>query len=855
MNKMHLVSCVGLTGIAVATVAQPVRADVVKVTAVEIQPTASGTEIVLKTTPNKSPQIFTSSFGKTFVANVVNTQLEIADRNNLRQINPVKGIAAVTVSETGANSLRIVVTGETELPKVRVQQSENGLVLSATTSATTAIQPLPQPALEVAPPESETQPEGSTPQQEDTPAEDAARKPATQGDEELEIVVTGEGETGYRVPNSTTATKTDTPIRDIPQSIQVIPKEVIQDRQVTRIEEALQNVSGVTFLGNDDSRGVGFGLRGFESAPILRDGFRLYDDFDQGFPETANLERIEVLKGPASVLYGEIEPGGIINLVSKQPLDNPFYQAELQVGSREFVRPRIDISGPLTTDGSLLYRLNALYQHRESFRNYDTDAERFFAAPTLTWKISDRTDLTIALEYVDDRGFADFGTIASGNGIADIPASRVTNNPDDTITNKYFSVGYNFEHRFNENWTLRNAFRYLYYNYDYSVLALPFEFDETATLTRFFAEQESEARYYTLQTNVVGKLTTGSIKHTLLLGVDLNRSENNTLTTFGDPSPLDIFSPVYESKPAADTLPVLSDTTNESNRLGVYVQDQVALLDNLFLLAGVRYDTVDQKIINNPTADDEGSEQNQTEDAFTPRIGVVYQPIKEVSLYASYSRSFKPNNETTASGDVLKAEVGEGYEVGVKTEWLEGKLSATLAYFDITKQNVAVSDPAFPGLNFSIATGEQRSRGVELDAIGEILPGWNVIASYAYIDAEVTEDTDPDLVDNKLPGIPEHSASLWTTYEIQKGNLQGLGFGIGFNYVGEREGGLPNSFQADSFFLTNAAIFYRRDNWRFALNFKNLFDVDYIDAVGNDRIRGIYPGEPFTVIGSISVEF
>lgn len=853
MNKMHLVSRVGLAGIALAIVAQPVRADIVKVTDVEIQPTASGAEIVLKTTDDESPQVFTSSFGKTFVANVINTQLQILDRNNLRQINPVKGIAAVTVSEIGANSLRIVVTGETQLPKVQVRQSENNLVLSATTSATTATQPPPQ----LASPESDTQPEVTTPPPEVPPTEGKAQQPTTTEGEEQEIVVTGEQEDGYSVPDASTATRTNTPIRDIPASIQVVPREVIQDQQAIRIEEVLRNVSGVAFQGNDDNRGAGFSLRGFRDASIFRDGFRQFSDYsNQGSPETANFERVEVLKGPASVLYGQIEPGGLINLVSKQPLTNPLYQAELQIGSRELVRPRIDFSGPLTTDGKLLYRLNALYQHRGSFRDYDTDADRFFAAPTLTWKISDRTDLTVALEYIKDESFADFGTIAAGVGVADIPASRVTNNPDDTVTNKYFGVGYNFEHRFNDRWTVRNAFRYQYSSYDYSVLALPFEFDEAATVTRFFADQDSEARDYTLQTNLVGKLNTGSIKHTFLLGVDLNRSESDVLTLFGDSSPLDIFNPVYDQpKPDADTIPVFSDIATESNRLGIYVQDQIALLDNLFLLAGLRYDTVDQEVTNAPTAEDEGSEQNQTEDAFTPRIGVVYQPSNEISLYASYSRSFRPNDSTSASGDFLPPEEGKGYEVGVKTEWLEGKLSATLAYFDITKQNVAASDPAFPGLNFSIATGKQRSRGVELDAIGEILPGWKIIASYAYVDAEVTEDTDPELVGSRLAGIPKHSGSLWTTYEIQKGNLQGLGFGIGFNYVGEREGGLPNSFEVDSFFLTNAAIFYRRDNWRFALNFKNLFDVDYIDAVRDSRIRGIYPGEPLTVVGSVSVEF
>jgi iron complex outermembrane recepter protein len=786
---------------------------VIKTIAIEVNRSDTGIEVVIETAGGATLKANTRTEGNTLIAEIPNAVLALPEEQ-FRLDKPLEGIANITATQKDATTTELRIVGETTVPTATVLPSRTGLVLGVT------------PAVE----------------------------------EELEIVVTGDEEgSRYRVPEASTATRTNTPIRDIPQAIQVIPKEVIEDRQVTRIEEALQNVSGVTFQGNDDSRGAGFSLRGFENAPILRDGFRLYEDYsNQGFPETANLEQIEVLKGPASVLYGEIQPGGVINLVSKKPLENPFYQAELQVGSREFIRPRIDISGPLTTDGNLLYRLNALYRHSGTFRDYDADAERFFAAPTLTWKMGDRTDLTIALEYINDSGFADFGTLAFGDGIADIPASRVTNNPDDTVTNTYLSVGYNFEHRFNDSWTLRNGFRYLYYDYNYSVLALPFDFDETtATVTRFFADQESASRFYTLQTNVEGKFATGSIEHNILLGIDLSRSENNVLTKLGDSDPLNIFNPIYDQpEPDAETLPVFSDETNESNRLGVYLQDRVAFLDNLFLLVGLRYDTIDQKIITGPTADEEvGSEQDRTEDAFTPRIGIVYQPIEAVSLYASYSRSFNPNTSTTASGDFLEPEEGEGYEVGVKTEWLDGKLSATLAYFDITKQNVAVSDPAFPGLNFFIATGEQRSRGIELDAIGEILPGWNIIASYAYIDAEVTEDTDPDLVGSKLPGIPQHSASLWTTYEIQRGDLRGLGFGIGFNYVGEREGGLPNSFQADGYFLTNAAIFYQRDNWRFALNFKNLFDVDYIEAVRNDRVRGIYSGEPFVVLGSVSVQF
>lgn len=205
----------------------------------------------------------------------------------------------------------------------------------------------------------------------------------------------------------------------------------------------------------------------------------------------------------------------------------------------------------------------------------------------------------------------------------------------------------------------------------------------------------------------------------------------------------------------------------------------------------LRYDTVEQEIVNIPGSATPSGEVTRNYDALTPRIGVVYQPLQEVSLYASYSRSFNPNTANTVSGDPLEPERGEGYEVGVEAELFDN-IFATLAYFDITKQNVAVTDPN--NIFFSIPTGEQHSRGVELDVTGEILPGWNIIADYAYTDAEVTSG-EPDIVGNRLFNVPKHSASLWTTYEIQTGNLQGLGLGIGFNFVGEREGDLDNSFQ------------------------------------------------------------
>ncbi|NET06408.1 MAG: TonB-dependent siderophore receptor [Symploca sp. SIO2B6] len=795
-------------------VATPAFAQVIQLTGVRVETTPSGVDVILETDSETIPQVSTTSLDNTVVTDIFNAQLLLPDGQAFRQDNPVEGIAAVTVSQQSANRIRVTVTGTTQVPTVEVIPSPSGLVFSLSTPAATA----------------------------------------SELEEEIEIVVT-RVQDNYVVPNATTGTRTDTLLRDIPQSIQVIPRQVLEDQQAIGVEEVVENVAGVTFLGNNDGRGLNFAIRGFQNVPVLRDGFRIFGQ-NSVEPEVANLEQIEVLKGPGSVLFGQAEPGGLINLVSKQPLSEPIYNLQFQGGNRDFISPSIDLSGPLTKDGRLLYRLNTLYRQEESIQDYDENFDRFFIGPTLSWQIGDRTDLSVSLEYIEDDDPAEFGTLAFGDGIADISPEQVSNNPEDTLEKEFLSVGYRLEHRFSENWQLRNQFRYISDGYDFSVIALPLFLDEsTGILDRVFAQESSDEDTYTLYTNIQGKFNTGSIKHTLLFGVDLSRVEFDEDVRFApEPAfftPLDIFDPDYSAvpKPDIDSIPIGQSNVITTERLGIYLQDQIDILDNLILMAGLRFDIVDQDITDR-VAD---SETNQYDDALTPRIGIVYQPIEPISLYASYSQTFTPNNSATdVEGDLLEPEEGEGFEVGIKADLIKDRLSATLAYFDITRQNVATEDPEDPFA--SVATGEQQSRGVDFDLIGEVLPGWNVVASYAFIDAEVTEDN-TDNVGNKLFGVPKHSASLWTTYEIQSGDLEGLGFGLGFNFVGERQGDLANSFEVDSYFLTNAAVFYRRNRWQMRLNIENLFDVDFIEGVGGERVRFINPGDPFTVRASVSVKF
>lgn len=795
------------------------QAERVEITSIQLEETAAGFTLRVETTGElASPE--TSIAGNAAIADIPNAVLTLPDGDDFFASDPADGISLIDVSSLPNNRVRIAITGTDAPPSVTISVSAAGLIVSGMSGAPT-VQAL--------------------------------------DDESIQIVVTGEQD-DYLVPEASTATRTDTPIFDIPASIQVIPQDVIEDQQATDLRDVLRNLSGVTPSGSSGNSATDFTIRGFQDAPILRDGFR-QNPLNRGIPQLADLEQVEVLRGPASILYGAVEPGGVINLVSKKPLFEPFYEVQLQAGNRAFWRPRIDLSGPLTTDRSLRYRLNVAYETSDPFQDFEQENEQFLVSPVLAWSPGDRTDLTVRLQYFENEAPTNNGLVAFGDGVVDVPFDTITTSPDDPgIRETNLFVGYDLEHRFSDRWRLRNAFRFSDFSNELA-LRNPFFIDETTgILGRVPVRQQTDTQTYSLQTNVVGEFATGPINHTLLIGVDLDRTDDaqpSQAGAFGDPLPINIFDPDYDADPDFDfeDLPFLSSfgfSETQIDRLGVYLQDQINVLDNLILVAGFRYDTVEQVTAPLLDFDETGPETTQNDDAVTPRVGLVYQPIPEISLYGSYSQSFTPNSFTTADGDPLEAERGRGFEAGVKAELLEGDLLATLAYFNITRRNVATADPD----NFfgSVATGEQRSQGAELDVVGEILPGWNIIANYAYTDAEVTEDNTVP-VGNRLFNVPEHSVNLWTTYEIQRGDLQGLGFGIGLNYVGERQGDLANSFQVDDYVLTNAAIFYRQDNWRLALNIENLFDIDYIETTDNLRRAGIEPGDPLTVIGSISVEF
>ncbi|MBH8561823.1 TonB-dependent siderophore receptor [Nostoc sp. CENA67] len=820
--------------------------EVIEVTTVKVNPTDNGVEIILETTKGDQLQVLNRSLGNSYIADIPNAQLRLPNNNSFRQEKPVVGITEITVTNQDTNSIRVIVIGEVSLPTVELFDSDEGLIFGFTgiAPASTSQQEAPTAST----PQQQEQPAASTPQPEQPTSETESEQPAAAADEPIELVVTGSPDSGYNAPDANTATKTDTPLLEIPQAIQVVPRQVIEDQQVQRVADALRNVSGVTpqinLVGADT-----YTIRGFNTNANLRNGFR-QDNFT-GFTDSATIERVEVLKGPASVLYGQLEPGGIVNYITKQPLSEPYYSAKFSFGSYSYYRPEIDISGPLTQDNTSLYRFIAAYENSGGFRDF-AFKELYTFAPSLRVKLADSTNLDLQYEYLNlnqsyDRGFPPI--TRSFN----LPINFNFGEPSDRYELFANRVNVALDHRFSENWQFRSGVSVQTVdtarsNFQPADFANPIAADGR-TVARRYNKVGDYSREYSWQNDLTGKFQTGSIDHQLLLGFELSRSVFGYPFQFSYEVPaLDILNPVYGA--ATPTNLEGFEQENDTNKVGLYVQDQVALLPNLKILLGGRLDFVRLRSEERPDINaDQTNTTRRYDDAFSPRIGLVYQPIKNLSLYTSYTRSFKPN-DSVFSRQPLEPERGTQYEVGVKGEFLDGKLTATLAAYEITKTNVAVTDPNDP--DFSIPVGEVKSRGIELDVAGEILPGWNIIASYAHNDAYVSEDTNRSLIGNRLENAPRDSASLWTTYQIQSGNLKGLGFGAGLFFVGDRAATQQeDTLIIPSYVRTDATVFYRQPNYEVGLSFKNLFDVKYYDSQG----YLLSPGAPFTVLGTVSIKF
>ncbi|MDT4332355.1 TonB-dependent siderophore receptor [Methylomonas sp. MS20] len=657
----------------------------------------------------------------------------------------------------------------------------------------------------------------------------------------------------YSLPNASTATKTDTPIMETPFSVQVVPKQVLEDIQAVRSTDALDYVSGVFKASGSGDYLDWTTRRGFSNYPVgdYRDGMPLpLGDFIVGGRDLANTEKVEVLKGPASLLYGMAVPGGVVNYVIKKPLATPYYSLQQQFGSYDFYRTTLDATGPITNDKSLLYRFNLAYKSANSFRDM-VNSERVFVAPTITWNISPKTQVNFEMEYDTGHVVFDRGIPAIGRHPAELPRSRFLGEANPPTEYETIILGMNWTHALNDNWTFSHRFNAVYAGVD-QVATFPSLVDSN-TVNRFGAHSanspEDQALYFN-SINLTGRFDTWGFKHTLLLGGDYYRKslDNFRASFFG--SDVNIYDPAYLGPSIAQANPSLK-LDSKNDWFGLYLQDQIKLPLNISMLAGFRYDSAESSVtINNgnPTI-------NPRQDSLTPRGGIVWQAIPELSLYGSYSENFTGINSSGFGGSVLPPETAQQWELGAKAELFDKRLLTTLAWFDLTKQNVGV----FNGLlGVNEAIGEARSAGLEADAKGEILSGWNMIASYAYTpDAYVTKGN-VDEIDQRLRGVPKHGGSLYTTYEFQAGTLQGLKLGGGVIIRGSQHTD-PNANTAvlPGYTTLNLLAAYA---WQVGesklttqINVNNLLDKEYFPA--SFGRNGIEVGSPRAFMGSVRIEY
>ncbi|BFU90179.1 MAG: ligand-gated channel [Nitrospira sp.] len=658
--------------------------------------------------------------------------------------------------------------------------------------------------------------------------------------------------TSYTAERANTATRTDTPLIQVPQSVEVVTQKVIQDQRAVRVEQALRNVSGVA-LGDVGQSGIAADVaycRGFPCGYFKN--YLRNEDQNQvlTFRDIANIQRLEVLKGPASVLYGRSQPGGIINILTKQPQAERYASIDQIIGNYNYYRTMIDVTGPLNESKTLLFRINGAYENTESFRDV-VRGQRYFVAPVFTWLVGNNTTITIEGEYIRDRRTPDFGIPAIGLGLASVPDSRFLGERFDTFAIEESRAGVTIDHRFNSNWRIESRFRAdrstatAYRTVGVAVLP------DNQSIARFVFDQLAPISSYYWRNDVIGKFATGSIGHNLLTGVEIGRQYASYDQAAAPFSAINIFNPVYGT-----AAPVLNRTPFShgfANALGWYAQDQISLFDNLHVLIGARGDYFYQH------SNVAGVDTKAEDFAFSPRVGVTYLPIPQLALYANFTRSFIPNfGPFTAARNQFDPSMGTQYEAGVKADIVPGRLTSTVAVYRITKTNVLAADPTNP--LFFVQTGEQRSQGVEFDVTAQLAPGWKVIATYAYTDARITADTTIP-VGNRLPLIARHTGSFWTTYDLQGGPLKGLGAGIGLFAAGERAGDLANSFELPGYVRTDAALYYRkpeiftRTNLIAQLNVRNLLDQEYFYSGGQGRASAAFPGAPATVLGSIKLEF
>ncbi|MCQ7057059.1 ferrichrome porin FhuA [Escherichia coli] len=685
---------------------------------------------------------------------------------------------------------------------------------------------------------------------------------------------------------SATATKTDTPIQKVPQSISVVTAEEMALHQPKSVKEALSYTPGVAVGTRGASNTYDYLIiRGFaadgQSQNNYLNGLKMQGNFyNDAVIDPYMLERAEVMRGPVSVLYGKSNPGGLLNMVSKRPTTEPLKEVQFKMGTDSLFQTGFDFSDALDDDGVYSYRLTGLARSANA-QQQGAEEQRYAIAPSFSWRPDDKTNFTFLSYFQNEPETGYYGWLPKEGTVTKLPnGTRLPTDFNEGAGNNTYSrnekmVGYSFDHEFNDTFTVRQNLRYAQNKvsqnsvYGYGMCSDPLYTKDPAkspcasvpqsdwdhTLTRQYVIDNEKLQNFAVDTQLQSKFATADVDHTLLTGVDFMRMRNDIDSWFGyagSVAPSDIYN-LDRSDFDFGSHPGPSGpykVLNKQKQTGLYAQDQMQW-DKVLVTLGGRYDWAKQDSLNRVS----GVTDSRDDKKFTWRGGVNYLFDNGVTPYFSYSESFEPASQTGASGNIFAPSKGKQYEAGVKYVPSDRPIVITGAVYQLTKTNNLMADPTGTSF-FSVEGGEIRSRGVEIEAKAALSASVNVVGSYTYTDAEYTTDT--TYKGNTPAQVPKHMASLWGDYTLYDGALSGLTLGTGVRYTGSSYGDPANSFKVGSYTLVDALVRYDlarvgMAGSNVALHVNNLFDREYVASCFNTY--GCFWGAERQVVATATFRF
>jgi len=654
---------------------------------------------------------------------------------------------------------------------------------------------------------------------------------------------------GYVAKRSMTGTKTDSSLLTNPQSVSVVTRQQMDDQGAQTVDQALRYTPGVYSQDGTDIRFDQLYGRGFPLDSYL-DGLHLYQSPRFATPriDPYFMERLEVLHGPASVLYGQGSPGGLVNYVSKLPMEQPYHEVMMQIGNHNNYQLGFDLSGPVDKNGTVLYRLTGVARTAET-QVSDIKDQRLAIAPSVTIRPNRDTTFTLQGSFQRDPNGGLFNPVPAGatlfsNPNGQLGPDKYFGDPDrDGMHRTQYWFGYQFDHAINDKISVSQNLRYLHIDQHYYQTSVTSALGADQRTVSMWGNVDNE--HYTqfqVDTHAQAKVATGAVQHTLLFGLDYQRSMlgdtegNSVLGT------VDLYNPNFSSLPTQQANTRLDYSLST---VGVYAQDE-ARWRNWVLTFGVRQDWTGGNQQTTLLTTGKGSIYHTNDHAFTWRAGLAYQFESGIAPYVSYSRSFQPVLGATYSGAPFSPTKGRQIEAGVRYQpkWFDGFFS--LAAFTLTQDNVSVVDPDHPGN--AIQTGQTRSRGVEFEAHANVTADLKVIASYTYLNQQVTSTTTPTSFGKRPTIAPRNTASLWADYTFHRGPLRNFGVGSGVRYMSSSAGDAANTFTVPGRVLVDLGAHYDIQNWRLSLNLNNVFDREYISYCTTASV--CYWGATRTVLGT-----